>query len=193
MMPAMLNQRIEQQFIDSADFMYQCGQALAAPLESAVEALLAGLTSGGKVLCAGAGPTAALAAYVAHLMLTGFERDRPELAALCLTQSDGEEAQSLVRRLRALSVAEDVLLVISVVRAEGALIPLIEAAQDRGVTVVAVIGGEGGDLVDCLLDTDVVISVTHSRLSRILEVQHLVLHCLCDGIDAQLLGEDNKE
>lgn len=187
----MLTQRLEQQFIDSADFKYQCAQTLATPLESAVEALLAGLTSGGKVICAGAGPTAALASYVAQLILGGFERDRPELAALCLTQTDAEDAQSLVRRLRALSAAEDVLLVISVVRAEGTLIPLIEAAQDRGMTVVAVIGGEGGDLVDCLLDTDVVISVAHPRVGRVLEVQHLVLHCLCDGIDAQLLGEDN--
>lgn len=193
MMPAMLTQRIEQQFIDSADFKYQCGQVLATTLSAAVDALLAGLTSGGKVLCAGAGPTAALASYVSHLLLSGFERERPELGALCLTQSDGEEAQSLVKRLRALSVAEDVLLVISVVRAEGSLMPLIDAAQDRGMTVVALVGGEGGDLVDCLLDTDVVISVTHPRLGRILEVQHMVLHALCDGIDAQLLGDDNKE
>jgi D-sedoheptulose 7-phosphate isomerase len=26
-------------------------------------------------------------------------------------------------------------------------------------------------------------------VARIREVQHLVLHCLCDGIDTQLLGE----
>jgi len=31
--------------------------------------------------------------------------------------------------------------------------------------------------------------VPHDRIARIREVQQLVLHCLCDGVDAQLLGE----
>jgi D-sedoheptulose 7-phosphate isomerase len=33
------------------------------------------------------------------------------------------------------------------------------------------------------------VCVPHERAARIREVQHLVLHCLCDGIDTQLLGE----
>jgi D-sedoheptulose 7-phosphate isomerase len=31
--------------------------------------------------------------------------------------------------------------------------------------------------------------VPHSRTMRIQEVHLLTLHCLCDGIDAQLFGE----
>ena len=37
-------------------------------------------------------------------------------------------------------------------------------------------------------DTDVHICVPHDLPARILEVHHLVLHCICDGVDAQLLG-----
>ena len=29
----------------------------------------------------------------------------------------------------------------------------------------------------------------HERLARIQEVHLLALHCICDGVDAQLLGE----
>jgi D-sedoheptulose 7-phosphate isomerase len=36
------------------------------------------------------------------------------------------------------------------------------------------------------------VCVPHERAARICEVQHLVLHCLCDGIDTQLLGEQES-
>ena len=29
-----------------------------------------------------------------------------------------------------------------------------------------------------------------ARLPRVLEAQQLVLHCICDGVDVQLLGDD---
>lgn len=189
----MLDARLEQQFIDSADCKYQTAQALVPPLGAAVEAVMACLTAGGKVWCAGAGPTAALAAYVSHLLLAGFERERPGLASQTLHAGEGDSAASMLRRLQALANAEDVLLVISVAAAETTLTPVVEAAQDLGLTVVALVGGHGGELLDVLLDTDVVVSVEHARLARVLEMQHMALHALCDGLDAQLLGEEIKE
>jgi D-sedoheptulose 7-phosphate isomerase len=39
-----------------------------------------------------------------------------------------------------------------------------------------------------LRDTDVLVCVPHEVPARILEVHHMVLHCICDGVDAQLLG-----
>jgi len=41
-----------------------------------------------------------------------------------------------------------------------------------------------------LRDTDVQVCVPHERAARVHEVHLLTLHCLCDGVDAQLLGED---
>ena len=41
----MLLQRIQQQFIDSADLQYQCAQSLAPAVESALGAILASVTS----------------------------------------------------------------------------------------------------------------------------------------------------
>jgi phosphoheptose isomerase len=55
----MLEQRIQQHFIDSADLKYQSAQALSKPVEAAVQALLACVTSGGKVLACGNGASAA--------------------------------------------------------------------------------------------------------------------------------------
>jgi D-sedoheptulose 7-phosphate isomerase len=50
-------------------------------------------------------------------------------------------------------------------------------------------GKGGGALAKLLRETDVHVCVPHDRVARIREVQQLVLHCLCDGVDAQLLGE----
>ena len=76
----MLEQRIQQHFIDSADLKYQAAQALSAPIAAAVQAILACVTSGGKVLACGNGPSAAEALQFAAFCVAGFERDRPELA-----------------------------------------------------------------------------------------------------------------
>ena len=83
--PNMLSQRIQQHFIDSADLNYQCAQLLAAPVDAAVTALLAGVTSGGKVLACGLGGSAAAAQYFTARFVGRFERDRPELAATALS------------------------------------------------------------------------------------------------------------
>ena len=197
----MLEQRIQQHFIDSADLKYQAAQALSAPIAAAVQAILACVTSGGKVLACGNGPSAAEAQQFAAFCVAGFERDRPELAAVALTSdstlltlagggSDG--AQQFARQVRALGQAGDVLLALSVTGNDANVIAATEAAHERDMTVVILTGRTGGKLAAMVRETDVLISVPHDRAARVREVHALVLHCLCDGVDAQLLGEQES-
>ena len=194
----MLEQRIQQHFIDSADLKYQAAQALSAPIAAAVQASLAGVTGGGKVLPCATGPRPAEAQQFAAFCVAGFERDRPELAAVALTSdstlltlagggSDG--AQQFARQVRALGQAGDVLLALSVTGNDANVIAATEAAHERDMTVVILSGRTGGKLAALVRETDVLISVPHDRAARVREVHALVLHCLCDGVDAQLLGE----
>ena len=71
-----------------------------------------------------------------------------------------------------------------------ALVEAVQAAHDREMSVLALTGHHGGGLARQLRETDVHVCVPHERAARIREVQYLVLHCLCDGIDTQLLGEE---
>jgi D-sedoheptulose 7-phosphate isomerase len=75
----MLEQQIQQHFIDSADLKYQAAQALSKPIAEAVQAMLACVTSGGKVLACGNGGSAADAQHFAAEFVGRFERERPEL------------------------------------------------------------------------------------------------------------------
>jgi len=186
--------RIQQHFIDSADLHYQVAETLAQPVDAAVQAVLACVTGGGKVLVGGLGPSSALAQYLANLLVGGFERERPGLAAMALS-SDAVSAtrwadgQALARQVLALGQAGDVLVLISADGAEPALLEAVQAAHDREMSVLALTGHHGGGLARQLRETDVHVCVPHERAARVREVQYLVLHCLCDGMDTQLLGE----
>ncbi len=194
MIRAMQELRIQQHFIDSADLQYQVSETLAKPIDAAVQALLASVTGGGKVLVAGAGSSVALAQYLTSLLVGGFERERPGLAALTLGADavwasawSGDEGLS--RQVHALGQAGDVLVLISAHGEDSALAQAVRAAHDREMTVLVITGGSGGQLARLLRETDVQVCVPHERAARVREVQQLVLHCLCDGIDTQLLGE----
>jgi D-sedoheptulose 7-phosphate isomerase len=58
------------------------------------------------------------------------------------------------------------------------------------MVVVALTGSGGGNANGVLTDIDISICVPSEQTARIQEVHLLTIHCLCDGIDAMLLGEE---
>jgi D-sedoheptulose 7-phosphate isomerase len=96
------------------------------------------------------------------------------------------------RQVRALGLPGDVLLVVTTQPQSPDVLGAVEAAHDRDMVVVALCGAKPGQLGPMLKDTDVLISVPSERLSRVHEMHQLVLHCLCDGLDVQLLGDDSE-
>ena len=194
----MLEQRIQQHFIDSADLKYQAAQVLSKPIAQAVQAMLACVTSGGKVLACGNGGSAADAQHFSAEFVGRYERERPELGAIALTTdssiitaiaNDYDFSSIFSRQVRALGQPGDVLLAITTSGNSANVLAAVEAAHEREMTVVALTGRGGGKMTHALRDTDVHVCVPHERTARIQEVHILVLHCLCDGVDNQLLGE----
>ena len=197
----MLEQRIEQHFTDSADLKYQAAQVLSKPIAQAIGAILASVTSGGKVLACGNGGSAADAQHFAAEFVGRFERERPELGAIALTTDTSiitaianDYGFNLIfsRQVRALGQAGDVLLAISTSGNSANVLAAIEAAHQRDMVVVALTGRGGGNIGRALRDTDVHICVPHERTARVQEVHILTLHCICDGVDAQLMGEQES-
>jgi D-sedoheptulose 7-phosphate isomerase len=163
-----------------------------------VSAILASVTSGGKVLACGNGGSAADAQHFAAEFVGRFERERPELGAIALTTdssiltaiaNDYSYQQVFAKQVRALGQSGDVLLAITTSGNSGNVLLAIEAAHERDMTVVALTGRGGGKMNQVLRETDVHICVPHERTARIQEVHLLAIHCICDGVDIQLLGE----
>ena len=198
---AMLEQRIEQHFIDSADLKYQAAQLLSKPIAAAVQAMLTCVTGGGKVLACGNGGSAANAQHFAAQFVGRHERERPELSAIALTTdssiitavaSEFDFSAIFSRQVRALGSPGDVLLVLSSDGNAANVLAAIEAAHEREMVVVGLSGHGGGKMAHALRDTDVHICVPHDRAARVQEVHILALHCICDAVDAQLLGDQEN-
>jgi D-sedoheptulose 7-phosphate isomerase len=194
----MLEQRIQQHFIESADLKYQAAPLLSKPIADAVQALLTCVTGGGKILVCGNGGSAADAQHFAAELVGRFERERPELAAIALTTdtsiltavaNDYGFIAIFSRQVRALGQAGDVLLAISTSGNSPNVLAAIDAAHERDMVVIGLSGRNGGKMSQALRDTDVHICVPHDRTARIQEVHLLTLHCLCDAVDALLLGD----
>jgi D-sedoheptulose 7-phosphate isomerase len=194
----MVQQRIQQQFFDSADLKYAAAEPLSKSIAEAVDAVVGSITGGGKVMACGNGGSAADAQHFAAELVGRFERERPGLAAIALTTdtsiltaigNDYDFATIYSKQVQALGQPGDVLIAISTSGNSANVLAAIEAAHAREMTVVALTGRTGGRLRALLSDTDVLIAVPHDRTARIQEVHLLSLHCLCDAIDFQLLGE----
>jgi len=197
----MLEQRIQQQFFDSADLKYAAAEILAKPIADAVSALVGCITAGGKVLACGNGGSASDAQHFAAELVGRFERERPGLAALALTTdtsiltavaNDYSFDVVFSKQVQAVGAPGDVLLAMTTSGNSANVLAAIDAAHAKDMTVVALTGHQGGKVRELLGETDVHICVPHERTARIQEVHLLVLHCLCDAVDLQLLGEQDS-
>jgi D-sedoheptulose 7-phosphate isomerase len=197
----MLEQRIQQQFFDAVDLKYQSAEALVKPVADASQAIVGALTAGGKLLVCGVGPSAALASLCAAQLMGRFERERPGLAVVALgadavvanqlALSDGAHTM-LARQVSTLGAPGDLLLVLDPEGEHEALLAAVDAAHANDMAVIALLGRTGGALRAALGETDAAITVPHDRSARVLEMHLLILHCLCDAIDLQLLGEQDS-
>ena len=189
--------RISQQFSDSAHTKLEAIEMLAAPIAGAIETMVASLVGNGKILACGNGGSAADAQHFAAELVGRFEMERHGLAAIALTTdssiltavgNDYGFNHIFSRQVRGLGHAGDVLLAISTSGNSGNVIEAIKAAHEHDMTVIALTGKGGGEIGEMLADSDIHLCVPADRTARIQETHLLVIHCLCDGVDALLLG-----
>ena len=194
----MLLKRIQQQFLDSTETKQQATAVMAIPIEQAIRLMTACLAAGGKIMACGNGGSAADSQHFAAELLNRFEKERPPLAAMALTTdtstltsiaNDYRYEDVFSKQVQALGKPGDVLLAISTSGNSPNVIEAIHAAHARGIRVVALTGKNGGKMNSLLTPDDIHLCVPAERTARIQEVHLLTIHCLCDGIDALILGD----
>ncbi len=189
--------RVAKHFEDSAQTKMEAVELMAAPIAAAIETMTNCLLGGCKILACGNGGSAGDAQHFAAELIGRFEAERQELAALALTTdssiitavaNDYSFDQIFSRQVRGLGHAGDVLLAISTSGNSNNVIEAIKAAHEQEMHVIALTGKGGGHIGEILRDDDIHLCVPAERTARIQETHLLVIHCLCDGIDALLLG-----
>ncbi|MCU0767441.1 MAG: phosphoheptose isomerase [Gammaproteobacteria bacterium] len=184
-------------FEASIDAKREALPVLCGPIARAAELIVGRLLAGGKVLSCGNGGSAADAQHFASEMLNRFERERPGLPAIALT-TDSSTLTSIAndyafehvfaKQVRALGQPGDVLLAISTSGSSPNVLAAVAAAHEQDMAVVALSGRDGGRLPGALREGDVEVRVPSDSTARVQEVHLLAIHCLCDLVDAQLLG-----
>ncbi len=190
--------RINQNFQDSISTKQIAADLLAEPLATAAQMITQCLLGGGKVLSCGNGGSAGDAQHFSSEMLNRFEMERPGLPAVALTTdsstltsiaNDYSYEQIFSKQVSALGQAGDILLAISTSGNSANVNRAIEAAHEREMHVIALSGKQGGDMSALLSSDDVEIRVPSDSTARIQEVHLLAIHCICDLVDHQLLGQ----
>jgi len=193
-----LQQRIQQQFEESLAVKQAALAVMATDIEAAIRLMAASLQAGGKVMACGNGGSAADSQHFAAELLNRFEKERPPLAAIALTTdtstltsiaNDYAYDQVFAKQVAGLGRVGDVLLAISTSGNSCNVMAAISVAHAHGVRVVALTGKGGGKIAAMLTPDDVHLCVPAERTARIQEVHLVTIHCLCDGIDALILGE----
>ncbi len=192
-----LTARIAAHFEQSGQLKLDLADLLATPIAKSAEIIVEALLNEKKILSCGNGGSAASAQYFASLMLNRYEMERPGLAAIALCAdnttltsiaNDDNFDQVFSKQVMALGQIGDVLLAISTRGNSKNILSAIKAAKERNMRVIALSGGDGGNLVELLGHKDIHIGVPHDNSSRVQEVYILILHCLCDATDCLLLG-----
>lgn len=189
--------RVNAHFLESIAAKQEAMEALAPTVAAAAERMVACFMNEGKVLSCGNGGSAADAQHFAAEMVGRFEKERPGLAAVSLATdtsaltaigNDYDFDMVFSKQVRALGHTNDLLLAISTSGNSANVIEAIYAAHERGMSVIALTGKDGGKISEILSPEDILLNVPVMRTCRIQEVHILLIHALCDAIDYMLLG-----
>lgn len=194
-----LEAKITSHFISSIQVKEKSQAALVDPIREAIGLMTKSLESKHKIMACGNGGSAADAQHFSAELLNRFERERSPLAAIALTTdsstltsigNDYDFNDIFSKQVLGLGKPGDVLLAISTSGNSQNVIEAINAAHELNINVVALTGKGGGQITQILEANDVHVCVPSEQTARIQEVHLLCLHCLCDGIDSIILGDE---
>jgi D-sedoheptulose 7-phosphate isomerase len=189
----MMQKDIQISLEASRQMVEQClaDQALQAALVKAVDCCVNALKSGGKLMFAGNGGSAAEAQHFSAEMVGRFLIERKPLASVALSTdtsaltaigNDYGYDQVFSRQVEALGRSGDVLIVLSTSGRSKNILAAMRAAAALGVATIAFTGREPREIGGL---ADVVLNVPSSHTPQIQE-GHLILgHLLCGLVETQ--------
>lgn len=187
---------VKQQFDEQRELQQHCLPLLAETIEQAALLIVSRIIQGHRLLACGNGCGSALAQIFVAKLLHRCQYERPGLPALCLSAdattltaiaSEDSIDEAFARQITALGQPGDLLLLCSSRGDAINLMRAVQEAQEREMSCIALTGDQG-ELASLLGAGDIEIRVPSPIEPRIEELHLLILHCLCDLIDAQLLG-----
>lgn len=171
--------------------------ALVPTISQAAQLCAQRLSSGNKIMSCGNGGSAGDSQHFSSELLNRYSMERPPLPAIALSTdtstltsiaNDYSYEEVFSKQIQALGSSGDLLLAISTSGNSGNVIRAIQVAHEKGISVIALSGKDGGAIAPILLPTDIEVRIPSTVTAHIQEMHLVVIHCLCDLIDRQLFG-----
>lgn len=162
---------------------------LVQRLGDAATACILALKSGGKILLAGNGGSAADAQHISGELLSRFRLERRGLRAIALTTdtsaltaigNDYGYENLFARQIQAYGDPGDVLIAITTSGRSPNIVEAIRVGRKMGLCCVGLTGNSGGQIRDMC---DFIIEVPSVDTQRIQEVHGILGHILCGLIE----------
>lgn len=157
----------------------------AETIAKAAEAMINAFKSGGKIIIFGNGGSAADSQHMAAELVGRFLKERKGLPAIALTTNtsiltaianDYSYNRIFSRQVDALAQKNDVAIGISTSGKAANVIEAVELANRKGLTTIALTGGDGGGLAKI---AKISVIVPSKATPRIQEAHVTIVHILC--------------
>lgn len=188
---------ITQYLCEAIDASAQNLERVAAQIEIACATITETLLNDRKLIICGNGYSAPMASLLTTCLMHQQEFERPSLPAINISidstvisaiAKDGNYHQTYAKQIRALGHEGDTLIALSIDGNCSNIVQAIQAAHDKNIKVVTIIGQEGGKISALKQQYDVEIMLYTQLVARSLEVQLLTVNTLCHQIESQLFG-----
>jgi D-sedoheptulose 7-phosphate isomerase len=150
------------------------------------------LRAGNKLLVCGNGGSAADASHFATEFVVRFMKDRPAYPAICLAGDGGLLTAAgndygfdeiFARQVAAFGLAGDLLICLTTSGKSRNVERALQEAKARQLKTIVFLGRDGGSTLG-LADVDIL--VRSNTTARIQEAHQLLLHVLCEVVEARL-------
>ena len=168
--------------------------SLLASVEGAVIACVKSIRSGGKILLAGNGGSAADAQHIAAEFVSRFAFDRAGLAAVALTTdtsiltaigNDYGYEKLFSRQIQALGRAGDVFIGYSTSGRSPNVLQAFEGAREAGLICIGFTGNRGGSMKRLC---HYLLEVPSPDTPKIQEGHSVLGHVLCGLVEREMFG-----
>jgi D-inositol-3-phosphate glycosyltransferase len=184
---------IDRRFEEALETLAQTRRRARGDLIEAADEITKVFARDGKVLIAGNGGSAAAAQHWAAEFVGRFlQHGRPGLPAIALGTdpsvmtawaNDVAFDDVFARQVQALARPGDLLIGLSTSGRSRNLVAAFEQARERGVTTLALLGGDGGELKGL---ADHLVLVPSRITQHIQEAHEVMIHILCELVESRL-------
>lgn len=181
---------------ESSETKLKIKDQLADEIIKAVDILVSAFKEGNKLLLCGNGGSAADCQHIAteFMIRLSHHLQRPALPAIALTTDTSNLTAGgndigfenvFARSVEGLGILGDVLLAISTSGNSPNIIKAVGASHAKGMKVIGLLGGTGGELKSLV---DLPIVVPSSNTQRIQEGHITIAHIICELVEDKLYG-----